>query len=335
MLYVVFKDTVNNDNNETIVFHEPSDRWITFADLTYTPEGGWNEMLELTYDIVRGFENGIGYEWDEETRFAVFNIGAGLGTSSAVAIFPTKLSRIATIPAPVVTCTADVSATELDRVSTMPDPIVHISWIHVDDTDMSFSYNEYGLSVKLNTTFDIEGGSWGYLTSKPSWVSVYELTHNIEYSIGDSILDLDTVGIAPSSVNSGAERSGDVVFTDDYGNTATVVVTQTANNVGATVSVAVTLTDPVQDLTLYDASGSATNGVATIDITFTPDVSARSYNESYTLYYTITKNAVLAGNGSITGVRDERANVKTVTMTSTAEAGDIIIVYLQYSLTEV
>jgi hypothetical protein len=73
-LYVIFKDYVTEDNDEAIMFHEPSNRWICFTDMGYTPTEGWNQILELDYWILSGFEGGIGFLFDEDTRFAVFDI---------------------------------------------------------------------------------------------------------------------------------------------------------------------------------------------------------------------------------------------------------------------
>jgi hypothetical protein len=73
-LYVIFKDNANSDNDDVVVFHEGSNRWITFAEFWYTPSEGWNQMVELTYEVVKGFDLGIGFEWDEDTRFAIFDI---------------------------------------------------------------------------------------------------------------------------------------------------------------------------------------------------------------------------------------------------------------------
>lgn len=103
MLYVVFKDLVDKTNNDTVVFHEPSDRWITLTEMDYTPVGGFNEMLELTYEVVKGFENGIGYEFDEETRFTKFNIGGGLGTSASINLAVSAMQMSISLPAVVVT----------------------------------------------------------------------------------------------------------------------------------------------------------------------------------------------------------------------------------------
>jgi hypothetical protein len=104
MLYVIFKDNANNANNETIVYHEPSNRWITFAEFDQTPVVGYNVMLELDYSIVKGFENGIGYWFNEDTRFAMFNIGGGSGTGSGVNIaLDNFLSITFELPDPTVT----------------------------------------------------------------------------------------------------------------------------------------------------------------------------------------------------------------------------------------
>jgi len=72
-LYVTFKDRVDANNDDTVVFHEPSNRWICFTEFNTTPEEGYNIPLEPTYEIVRGFLGGLGYTWDEETRFSHFD----------------------------------------------------------------------------------------------------------------------------------------------------------------------------------------------------------------------------------------------------------------------
>jgi len=84
-------------------------------------------------------------------------------------------------------------------------------------------------------------------------------------------------------------------------------------------------------MTITSASGTATVGSTTLDITFTPDHPSYSYNQAYTIYYGILKNSVSAGAGSLS-VNDERANVEAIAMTSVAAYGDIIQVYLQGDL---
>lgn len=81
-LYVVFKDNVDADNDEALIFHEPSNKWICFTDMDYTPAEGWNQILELDYWVLSGFEGGIGFEFDSDTRFAIFDIETGGGVET-------------------------------------------------------------------------------------------------------------------------------------------------------------------------------------------------------------------------------------------------------------
>jgi hypothetical protein len=76
-LYVIFRDFTNDDNGDTIVFHEPSNRWICFTEFNQTPALGWNRMLNLDYWIIRGFTAGLGYSFDEDTGFGNFTFGTG------------------------------------------------------------------------------------------------------------------------------------------------------------------------------------------------------------------------------------------------------------------
>ena len=116
-LYLTFKDYVIGDNDETIVFHEPTNRWITFVEFNQTPTGGYNVPLELTYDIVKGFEGGIGYSFDEATRFAIFNIGNGSGTSNLVRIYPPEILLTFTLYPPTIVTLQDPVTTPATNVT--------------------------------------------------------------------------------------------------------------------------------------------------------------------------------------------------------------------------
>jgi hypothetical protein len=48
LLYINFQDKSDNRNNATIVYHEPSNRWICFTEFDQTPEAGYTEILNLT-----------------------------------------------------------------------------------------------------------------------------------------------------------------------------------------------------------------------------------------------------------------------------------------------
>jgi len=72
-MYITFKDSVTSANNDTVMFHEPSNRWICFTEWDKTDEEGYSTPLEPTYSILRGFASGLGYTFDELTRFSHFN----------------------------------------------------------------------------------------------------------------------------------------------------------------------------------------------------------------------------------------------------------------------
>jgi hypothetical protein len=110
LLYVIFKDYVLEDNNEVVVFHEPTNRWICYCDLAQTPSGGYNVPLELTYDIVKGFEGGLNYLFDEDTRFTIFNFI----TTSNIQLEPLNMDLVLTVypPTSVVIVSAPIATDE-------------------------------------------------------------------------------------------------------------------------------------------------------------------------------------------------------------------------------
>jgi hypothetical protein len=123
MFYICFKDLVNQDNNETVVFHEPSDKWISFTEFEYTPEGGYNVPLKLTYSVVKGFDLGLGFSFDESTGFDVFDIITASNFKPSLSVAPITIT--AYDPSVTVSCavTGDVGAVTI----TSYDPDVAIS----------------------------------------------------------------------------------------------------------------------------------------------------------------------------------------------------------------
>jgi hypothetical protein len=111
--YLTFKDYVVDANNETIVFHEPSNRWISFVGFTQTPSGGYNVPLELAYAIVKGFEGGINFFFNEDTRFAEFWITTPPNYAPTMDIAPLTITTYD--PTVIVDCgvTGDVAGVVL------------------------------------------------------------------------------------------------------------------------------------------------------------------------------------------------------------------------------
>jgi hypothetical protein len=142
LYYLTFKDFVLETNNETIVFHEPSNRWITFAEFEQTPLGGFNVLLELTYEIVKGFEAGIGFNFNKDTRFAEFNI-ASPSSNFNPSLDEASLIIDAYEPSVTVDCAPDGDVATLviagyeptTTITAAPDPQLLDVW-YIPDTEV-------------------------------------------------------------------------------------------------------------------------------------------------------------------------------------------------------
>ena len=324
MLFLCFKDAVNQSNNETVVFHEPSDKWICFTEFEYTPYGGWNSILELTYSIVKGFENGIGYSWDESSRFAVFDIGNGVGTSPNIGVHPATIPLVITIPTPVVTCSADITPTSLGLVITIPTPNVTITFVSVSLDTMTWLATDSAYASKLETTITTAGDP-AEIISFPSWLTImnYPYPHG-SLSVGYEVANGETLSVYPTQSNTGANRSGSIVFRDAKGNQATVAVSQDA----PTVEPNITVETGGVPITLYDTSGTCAYASSNISITFTPDNSNYGYMDHFSAPYLILKEGIDVGSGTFTVLRNQVTNTRSLTMSSYADHGESIVVYI-------
>jgi hypothetical protein len=265
--YLIFKDSVVQANNETIVFHEPSNRWITFVDMNQTPLNGFNTPLELTYEIVKGFENGIGYSFNEETRFAHFDIGGGLGTSAQTPVFPAALLLRITMPTPRLSCSANVNTVQnLPLTISLPSPLVHVSWIALSRITYDWSASQNGTSAAVTSDVTVVGSPSAWFESIPSWMTI-SLEGGEPLSLNDIVLDGDTVVFYPATQNSSVSRTGTIVFRDRYGNSGVISVTQEAVVSNPVVILAVHPFEPPSALVIhnYASHGSATTGSNIID----------------------------------------------------------------------
>ena len=230
------------------------------------------------------------------------------------------------LPLPTIMNGTLVTSSDTGLGFSFPTPTIHNYYILSDNLNMSWAYNEYDIALGKDATIAIHGDAVGTLQSRPSWIEVFETVHNTEIAIGSGIINNQVVGITPRSINTGAQRSGSVVFADAHGNITTIAVTQLTSAVSPSVTVQLNPLE-VNGMTITNASGTVTNGSPTIDTTFTPNHPSYGYNVVITIYYSITKNGVGVGSGAIS-VSNGRSNTKTLTMTSDAAPGDVIVVNL-------
>lgn len=331
MLFIVFKDAVNHNNNETIVFHEPSDRWITFADFEYSPVDGWNEILELSYSIVQGFENGIGYSWNPLTRFARFDIGNGLGTSAQTPIPGAILKVYLTVGTPTITVSPNAFPVDNDISLLVPTPSLHVSWIATDKDSVVFLATDNGVDVAQDVSVVLVGSGSAWLSSFPSWVMVWDAATQHVLSANENITDGQTISLFPSTMNTSVLRTGFVVFTDDIGNTKAVMVSQNAPTDDPIVIVSKNPLD-TSDFYLYgDISyGLCYTASSTLRLVFTVHKGGLGTGMPLIVYYVIARNGVFDSSGELSA-RDGFQDDKIIDLTYPAVAGEVIIAYLSGS----
>ena len=333
LLYVTFHDYVNADNNETIIFHEPSNRWICFAEHDCTQE--YNSMLELDYSIVRGFDGGIGYSFNEEDRFAYFVITT---SDNAMAFLGRVTLEIRPInPSILLSSQYDADLLELEILPITPAPkVTSINVVDPLDLALSFEENDGGFTDAETVEIDIvETGvtpATGKVDTIPlwqgsPWIQIADAFGDL-YNEDDEIEDGDVLYIYPEQINlTASEKTGNVVLKDNYGNTVTIAITQDANIAIPNVTVAIDPSDS-SGMTISSSGGYNTDGTIHVYITFTPDHPMYGTGDSVDITWSATKNGNYAGTGTIT-VLNELSNVDIhIRLTVTANTTDTINVYL-------
>jgi hypothetical protein len=331
LLYVIFKDSVIQDNNETIVFHEPSNRWITFTEFDQTSINGFNTPLEFfkeCYIIVKGFENGIGFSFDYDTRFAHFNLGGGLGTTALTLVNPEMLPIEITMPTPQISSSPLLSTMPLNIVLTLPLPDIGVSWVHNSNPVMIFAAEDHTSDIAQITYMDIIGNVRVFIGEIPNWITVWNYSGRYAFSAGDDIFEGEDISIFPNSVNTSFQRTVSVIFADLLGNISTVSVTQEASVIEPLVVISKNPLDTT-DFLIYPniTSGSCYVGDNTVSITFSVHKSSLGTGMPLIVYYVITRDGVYDEQGELSA-RDGIQTAKIISLSSNAIASEVIIVYL-------
>ena len=320
-LYVIFKDHANNANNETIVYHEPSDRWICFASFDQTPAEGWDEMLELDYWVTKGFENGIGYYFDEDTRFAVFNIPK---TRVSATIYP-DLSNLA-LTSYDVTFKSDSDPTVgLDLLSiTSFNPTIVATYVALEDVNPNWSASQYGSTHRV--AIGITSSPYAItLTSVPSWLMVTDSvitpislngTFNTFYSV--------IFFVYPKEQNWGGALSGTVTFTNSIGDSDSINVSQSAAVIPPSLTI---LTEYGSSMTLGDTGASGLSG-ATVVVVFTSGGLDKYISEPFYVLWTAYVAGSPAGSGRFDTTYGQ-SDIEILTLTQSAVSGQSVVIYLR------
>lgn len=350
-LYVIFKDAVLEENNDNIIFHEPSNRWICFTEMDRTYEEGWNQILELDWWVLWGFDGGLGYYFDEDTRMAVFDIGSGLGTPETVSGFAPNQTLTMTLLDPSIIVDASPTASLLPLTISLLAPVPISSWMTATDAAITIAYD-------CDTIGEVAAGGTSTIRAtvssftdqtvrivltlvSQSWLKVTDSFGN-EWNVGDTLISgvaiyqEVTLYFFSESENSGGVRTASVRLSDMRGNHQLVNITQEAYPLPIDVRLQVKLTDLY--LQLSDGhSGTASAGTAPVTVyaSFTPTHVEYPTGYSMTVYYelALTRTGVysyaFAGSGFWTDVIMGLATNREAYVTEMdVMGGDDIHVYL-------
>lgn len=204
-------------------------------------------------------------------------------------------------------------------------PLVSNSYVAFSVTGMDWDADQYDVSVKKSTTVTLVGIHQATIQTIPSWIAIVDNNTSGRLSEGDTIIDGMLIGIYPSVMNAGDERTGSVILSNQYGDTASVNVIQYAAIPPPSVSLIVD-TPNTSGLSL-SGSGTAINNSTNVIMIFTPGNNNYVYGGAMDLSWRATINGIASGDGSFS-VFNKVSNTHTIIMSSNAVSGDIIIVYL-------
>ena len=327
LLYVTFHDYVNSDNDETIVFHEPSNRWICFAEHNRTEE--YNSMLELDYSIVRGFDGGIGYTFNEEDRFAYFVIVTSTGALAMLGIVSLEIEPLSLIASVSSTGVLDLLELEIEPLV----PSITVSFVNASESTLEWdseeSYADIGIAAAKSVTVSVLPGD-ASVFSHPSWLTIVDED--------DPITTGGIVSMYPTVSNdSYNDLTGTVVFKNIVGTAFNLFVTHNKRvGVPATplyCSLGAKLFDENNlSIDIFTKSATAFVGVAEVNLTFIPYYPGKATGESYTLYWYAKFNGTYDGsNGSFTA-QNGQYNFQDINLLTLPDANDVLAIYLTTEL---
>ena len=324
-LYVIFKDIVTSANNDAVVFHEPSNRWICFTDMDQTNEDGWNMPIELDYWIVKGFDGGIGYLFDEDTRFATFALHA----SASAITFPTKQDLSMELFTPDVSATCDAVMSKADISLTPIDPNIVITYVHIAVASMTWLYTESGY-IEAQTTLVSCYPTRSYISTMPSWITITVGVGGPEVGLNDYVFDGDVLSIFPTEDNVMAAKVDDplIIRNVGYTDSDTILLSQTAPAAEPTIIITEDGTNP-SEVTLSVMVGSMSAGGVDVLVSFTITDTRAAIGAAVIVYWTATIGTGeidSTGNNSVT---NGQSNNFTITLTTAVSADQRVYIKLR------
>jgi hypothetical protein len=205
-------------------------------------------------------------------------------------------------------------------------PYVVNSVVNIDKNGMAWLATQYGVEEKDTTTLTCAPPEC-VLTSKPSWI-VVRGSEGYDYLEGWPIYNEEILSIFPNMINYGAERTGYIVFTNVWGDSKTIFVSQAASEdpppeVPIECFVQLYAGD-TSGLTIPGGSATAVSGDKHLH--WSARVEHTSYYEGsvFSMYWRAKVNDVVQGSGSFETSIGEQ--IGEIVIDVTLLAGDIVLI---------
>jgi hypothetical protein len=254
-------------------------------------------------------------KFDEEERAGEISLLVNSG----------KISLTITIPEITIT---NISIGEPDSEIvigvSIPAPSLLNYYIVASVSSMTWVAVEGGIQTSL---INVVGGDPStQITAIPSWIAIVDNDTMVDLVVGSFITDGMTLGIYPTSANTGIYRSGYIVISDDMGNSKSIFVEQYATLNQPTVTIGI-LPGAMTEMTITDEEGIATIDSVWLMIIFTPNNPIYGELVNFTVYYRVLRLGVMIGSGTLV-VSNLQTVFEYVLLSVTPVAGDELVVYL-------
>jgi len=157
---------------------------------------------------VKGFEGGLGYDFDEDTRFAIFDLVTTSNVDTDVLLTGAQTITLTAYPPTSVSCTVTIAYVndETLTLTAYPPTTVEISLVDAVSDELTFQWWEFdpadAQTTTITVTIDINGvvtPSYCTMTIIPTWVMVTR--GGIVLSSGALIYDGDILSVYPVAEN--------------------------------------------------------------------------------------------------------------------------------------
>jgi len=148
---------------------------------------------------------------------------------------------VISVPVPVVMTTGLSIQNECSFSALVPLPVAEMYFVASTEMSMAWSASEFGAASEIIASITVPAGM-ATIIAIPAWITGTNFSLH-PLIVGTTIPDGTDINVYPASSNGGAERTGNIILQDSYGDTCVIAVTQYAAPVLPTVMLQVIESD--------------------------------------------------------------------------------------------